>query len=107
LHRARKAYKRARYAAEALAPLAPRPGRRLGKRLAALQDTLGTHQDAIVTCALLREHGMLAFGEGENAFTYGLLHARQHKAGEQVLDELRRLRRRAGKRGIRRWLLRT
>jgi CHAD domain-containing protein len=103
LHDARKAYKRARYAAEAVGG---KPGRRLAKRFSVLQDVLGAHQDAIVTGELLRDYGMRAHTDGENAFTYGLLHARQHEAGENVLRGLAKARRQAGKRKVRRWLRR-
>jgi CHAD domain-containing protein len=104
LHEARKAYKRARYAAEAIAPLAGKPARRLSKRLTALQDLLGAHQDAIATGELLREYGMRAYLDGENAFTYGLLHARQHDADQRRLDRVDGARRRAGRPKVRRWL---
>jgi CHAD domain-containing protein len=103
LHEARKAYKRARYAAEAVVPVAGSPARRLAKRLGDLQDVLGAHQDAIVAQNLLRDYAIHANAEGENAFTYGLLHARQYATGERVLDRLDRVRRRAARRKLRRW----
>jgi CHAD domain-containing protein len=106
LHEARKAYKQARYAVEAVAPQAGKPARRLVKRLKSLQDLLGDHQDTIVTRHLLRDHGMRAFADGENAFTYGVLHARQQAAGERTLAGLARVVRRARKGGVRRWLAR-
>jgi hypothetical protein len=46
-----------------------------------VQDVLGTHQDAIVTATLLRDYGINAHLTGQNAFTFGLLHA----AGERIL----------------------
>ena len=104
LHEARKAYKAARYAAEAVEPLGGPPAGKLIKRLKRLQDVLGEHQDTLVARDLLRDHGMRAYGEGDNAFTYGLLHARQRARGEQALAGVGRARRRAGKRGVRRWL---
>jgi CHAD domain-containing protein len=104
LHEARKAYKRARYAVEVLEPLAGTQARRLAKRLTALQDVLGANQDAIVAEDLLRDYGMLAYLDGENAFSYGLLHARQRAAAQRHLAELPRARRRAGKRRLRDWL---
>jgi CHAD domain-containing protein len=104
LHEARKAYKRARYAVEVLAPAAGGAARRLTKRLTALQDVLGAHQDAVVAEGLLRDYGMRAYLQGENAFSYGLLHARQRAAGERRLAGVRRARRRAGKRRVRDWL---
>ncbi|MDG6105667.1 CYTH and CHAD domain-containing protein [Dactylosporangium aurantiacum] len=104
LHEARKAYKRARYAAELAAPVAGTPAAKLADRLKDLQDVLGAHQDAIVTAELLREQGMRAFAEGENAFTYGLLHARQAEHGRVALAGLPRARRRATRQKVRRWL---
>ena len=104
MHEARRAYKRARYAVEALIPRAGRPARRLAKRLSALQDVLGAHQDAVVTEARLRTLGVHAQRDGENAFTYGLLHARQHDTGERQLDALRAATKRARRRKLRRWL---
>jgi CHAD domain-containing protein len=102
LHEARKAYKRARYAVELLEPVAGKRARRLVRRLTALQDMLGTHQDAVVASQVLREYGMRANLDGENAFTYGLLVARHQQAGADALAQLPRARRRAGRRRLRR-----
>ncbi|GAB3825558.1 CHAD domain-containing protein [Dactylosporangium cerinum] len=104
LHEARKAYKRARYAAELATPIAGPPAAKLADRITDLQDVLGAHQDAIVTAELLRTYGLRAFAEGENAFTYGLLHARQAEHGRAALAALPRARRRAGRAKVRRWL---
>jgi len=104
LHEARKAYKRARYAAEALAPEAGAPARRLAKRLRILQDMLGEHQDSVVGAQLLRDYGMRAHLDGDNAFSYGMLYAQQIAAGAHELDDLDRARRRSRQRGVRAWL---
>jgi CHAD domain-containing protein len=104
LHEARKRYKAARYAVEVLRPLYGDQARTLASRLTDLQDVLGTHQDTIVTADLLREYAADAHEAGENAFTYGLLHARQHEAGADALRELPRAWRRASRRRVRRWL---
>ena len=104
LHEARKAYKRGRYAVEAVGPSAGRPARLLAKRLKALQDVLGTHQDTVITRAVLRDLGMRAYREGENAFSYGLLHARQLAAGEEALRDLPAASARARRPKVRRWL---
>jgi CHAD domain-containing protein len=77
LHAARRAYKRARYAVEVIQPLWGRRARRLVRRIKELQDVLGEHQDAIVAEQVLRNFGLRAHLDGENAFTYGLLLARQ------------------------------
>ncbi|WP_327004789.1 CYTH and CHAD domain-containing protein [Dactylosporangium sp. NBC_01737] len=104
LHEARKAYKRARYAAELATPVAGPAAAALADRITDLQDVLGAHQDAIVTAELLRDYGVRAFGGGENAFTYGLLHARQAEHGRLALASLARVRRRASRPKVRRWM---
>lgn len=73
LHEARKDYKKARYAVEALTPLHEKPAKRLVSRLKALQDLLGEHQDAVVAALLLRELGEQAHASGESEFGYGVL----------------------------------
>lgn len=90
MHRARKAGKRHRYAVELAAPV-------LGKKADAIvasrkefQELLGEHQDSVVAEGMLRELGVLAGSEGENGFTWGLLHAREQEAAQQVVRELRR-----------------
>ena len=100
-HEARKAYKRARYAVEVLRPVVGRPAKRLAKRLTALQDVLGAYQDGVVAAQLLRDYGMRAHQDGDNAFTYGLLYARQRAAEPAGLN---RARRRATGRRVRRFL---
>lgn len=104
LHEARKAYKRARYAAELATPVAGPAAATFADLITDLQDVLGAHQDAIVTADLLRDYGMRAFADGENAFTYGLLHARQAEHGRAALAALGGVRRRASRRKVRRWL---
>jgi CHAD domain-containing protein len=74
LHEVRKAAKRARYAAESAAPVVGKPARRLAKRMEAVQEVLGEHQDSVAAAALLRELGVAAHLAGENGFTFGLLH---------------------------------
>ena len=55
LHALRLRTKRARYAAEAVAPAYGTPAARAAKRLAALQGSLGDLNDAVVITARLRE----------------------------------------------------
>jgi CHAD domain-containing protein len=104
LHAARRAYKRARYAVEVLEPDAPPRAGRLVLRLKALQDLLGEHQDAVVAERVLREYGVAAHLNGENAFTYGLLLGRQRPAGRFAVPGLARAHRRAGRKRLRDWL---
>ncbi|HEX8630533.1 MAG TPA: CYTH and CHAD domain-containing protein [Catenuloplanes sp.] len=104
LHDARKAYKQARYAVEVFAPREGAPARRLVKRLTALQDVLGEHQDSVITAELLRDYAGRAHAAGDSGFSYGILYARQLAAGESVLAGLPRARRAARNVKLRRWL---
>ena len=84
LHKARKAGKRARYAAELAHPVLGKKTKNSVKRYQDLQDILGDHQDGVVAADLLRR---IAAGTAqypdENGFTYGLLYAQElHRAQE-------------------------
>jgi hypothetical protein len=46
-----------------------------------VQELLGDHQDAVVARPVLREIGIAAHLDGEDGFTYGLLHQQQTDAG--------------------------
>ncbi|MGC4894836.1 CHAD domain-containing protein [Micromonospora sp. DT31] len=104
LHEARKKYKAARYAVELRVPVAGKPAARLVKRFKALQNLLGTHQDSVVTREVLHRQALRAYAEGENTFTYGLLHARQAAAAGHDRPAVLRTRDRARGRKVRRWL---
>ncbi|MFF7774708.1 CHAD domain-containing protein [Streptomyces tanashiensis] len=101
LHEARKAAKRARYAADAAAPALGKPAECLAKRLKAVQSLLGEHQDSVVARAALREFGIMAQGVGESAFTWGLLYGREEAAADAAARELPRVWARASARGLR------
>ncbi|MBW8711598.1 MAG: CHAD domain-containing protein, partial [Mycobacterium sp.] len=82
LHRARKAAKRARYAAELRAPIDKR-AKETAKHYKQFQRLLGDHQDSVVAMATLRRLAITAgTTAGENGFTYGLLLAREQQAAE-------------------------
>ena len=72
LHRVRILAKRARYAAEAVAPALGSDASRFARRAAALQDVLGEHQDSVTMQAWLRA---AAGGGRRRAFVAGELHA--------------------------------
>jgi CHAD domain-containing protein len=76
LHAARKAAKRARYAAEVASPVAGKPARKSAKAFKKVQSILGDQHDAVIATEALRDLAIRAYGAGENAFTYGLLHER-------------------------------
>ena len=84
LHEVRKSAKRARYAAESAVPVAGEPARRLARRMKALQDVLGEHQDSVAARALLRELGVAAHLSGENGFTFGLLHGEERARANEA-----------------------
>jgi CHAD domain-containing protein len=71
LHAVRIRAKRARYAAEAVAPALGKEARRFASAVADLQDLLGEHQDAVVAGRWLREH--VPAGDGGAAFVAGQL----------------------------------
>ncbi|MDT9690360.1 CYTH and CHAD domain-containing protein [Streptomyces sp. P9(2023)] len=81
MHEARKAAKRARYAAEAARPALGKPAKRFAKRMKAVQTVLGDHQDSVVARDALRDLAIQAHAAGESAFTWGLLHGQEEAAG--------------------------
>jgi len=104
LHEARKAAKRARYAGEAVLPAAGKPAQKLVTAMEDLQELLGDHHDSVVTRDLLRDAALAAHAAGENAFTYGLLHARQAAAATRLEADIPAARRRLDTGSVRRWL---
>jgi inorganic triphosphatase YgiF len=89
LHQARKAGKRARYAAEAAAPALGKKGSKVAKRASRLQTLLGEHQDAVVATELLRRIADQVADEGENTFTYGILVADQRRIAAASAEQAR------------------
>jgi CHAD domain-containing protein len=104
LHEARKAAKRARYAADAAEPTLGKRARRFAKRMKAVQSALGDHQDAVTARTVAREIGMQAHLAGENAFSFGLLNERAHRDALGYQRHARSVWRRAARRKTRRWL---
>lgn len=83
LHRARKAAKRARYAAELGEPVLGKAARSSVKAAKKLQTELGDRQDAVVAAAFLRRMGAVAgTTSGENGFTFGVLLANELHRGQ-------------------------
>jgi CHAD domain-containing protein len=77
VHAARIRAKRARYAADAVAPVFGKEARSFVRAAGKLQDRLGEHQDAVVAAAWLRE---TAGTYPSTAFVAGLLAAREEEA---------------------------
>jgi CHAD domain-containing protein len=85
LHEVRIRAKRSRYAAEAIAAFVP-PAEKLGARIAALQDVLGEHQDAIVAEAWLREAATKEDLPAAEAFAAGWLAAERRARAAELRD---------------------
>lgn len=91
LHRARKAAKRARYAAELRTPLTRKAARTV-ERYKEIQSILGDHQDSVVASEMLRRTAVTAgTTPGENGFTYGLLYAREQQLAADARQRIRDL----------------
>jgi CHAD domain-containing protein len=86
LHAVRKAAKRVRYATEIARPElgGAKDVVRAAKRI---QTVLGERQDTVVTRELCRRFGVVAFADGENAFTFGRLHALEQARAERAEQE--------------------
>ncbi|MGC5077606.1 CHAD domain-containing protein [Agrococcus sp. DT81.2] len=104
LHETRKAAKRARYAAEVLEPIDGRDAVRSAKAAKRVQSVLGEQHDTVIARTLLRKLGVRAHLAGENAFGYGLLHAREQASAETLERDAERAWARASRKRLRRWL---
>ncbi len=93
LHRARKAAKRARYAAELRRPMDKSAAvKKAEKHFKRIQRVLGDHQDSVVASDVLRRFALTAgTTPGENGFTYGLLFAREQQIAEAARKRARGL----------------
>jgi CHAD domain-containing protein len=104
LHRARRAAKRTRYAAEAVTMWAGRDARRFARQMQRLQSVLGEHQDAVIARQADRELGMSAHLAGENAFSYGVLYERDGQEANRQRKRAVTVWRKASRARYRRWL---
>nr|WP_272917561.1 CYTH and CHAD domain-containing protein [Nocardioides flavescens] len=86
LHEVRKAAKRLRYAYEVVEPLWPdaRRPRRAARRLT---EVLGDHQDGVVAREMLLDLAAEATASGQDAFTWGRLHALEEMREPELVDE--------------------
>jgi CHAD domain-containing protein len=103
-HDVRKAAKRARYAAEAVAPALGSDPSRFARQMKNVQSVLGDHQDTVVARQAERELGMRAHLSGENAFSYGMLYQLDACDDAHLLAEAGRVWRHASRPRFRRWL---
>jgi CHAD domain-containing protein len=93
LHRARKAAKRARYAAELCKTVdGSGQSKRTVKHYKRFQSVLGDYQDTVVASAALRRMGVAAGTTvGENGFTFGLLLGREQRIADECRRQARKL----------------
>jgi CHAD domain-containing protein len=104
LHSARKAAKRARYAAEVAGLALGKRPRKSAKALKKVQSSLGEHQDAAIAAEVLRTLALRAHAEGENTFTYGVLHERLAAYKARSVRQAHRDWRRADRRRLTAWM---
>ena len=88
LHRARKAFKRARYAAELVEP-ADSQMKSITRNAQEMQTLLGEHQDAVVTAKFLAATSADEDIEAGSAFTYGVLMANELNHAAEIRASLR------------------
>lgn len=104
LHDVRKAAKRVRYAAEVAVPAIGRKANRTRKRGRAVTKVLGDHHDSVVIRPLLRDLAGHAHLDGENGFTFGLLHERERLRGDEAAESFAGAWQRVAAKKHRRWL---
>ncbi|HEY8717676.1 CYTH and CHAD domain-containing protein [Pengzhenrongella sp.] len=103
LHEARKASKRARYAAESVSSAFGKPATAFAAVMEGMQEELGEHRDSVVTRQRLLELAREAPHSG-TAFTYGRLHALEEARGKQIRRHFLRAWKSARKKSVHRWL---
>ncbi len=96
LHAARKAAKRARYAAEAAVPIGGKDVRRLARQMSKVQSVLGDYHDTVVGRQVSRTLGVAANLAGESAFAYGLFYERDTCLAARLDAAAQRVWQRAG-----------
>lgn len=97
LHEARIRAKRVRYAAEVLSPVFGKPARTFARRAETLQQVLGSHQDAVMAIAWLREQAggatpRVAFTAGRLAGIESTVRDEARRAWPDAWADLRRKR---------------
>jgi CHAD domain-containing protein len=109
LHHVRILAKRCRYAAEAVAPAIGKPAARFARGIAALQEVLGEHQDAVIAGDWLRAHAAdanssAAGGTVASAFVAGELAMLERAAADASRELWPGVWRDAREPRLRRWM---
>jgi CHAD domain-containing protein len=100
LHRIRILAKRARYAAEAVAPVAGKAAEAFARAAAKLQTVLGEHQDSVTAQAWLRSARI----SGRRAFVAGELIAMEHIAAEDARSKWPKVWKALDRKDLRSWM---
>jgi CHAD domain-containing protein len=100
LHRIRILAKRARYAAEAVAPMAGASAAAFARAAAKLQTILGEHQDSVTAQAWLRGTRIT----GRRAFVAGELIAMEHVAAEDARKKWPKIWKALDRKNLRDWM---
>ena len=100
LHRIRILAKRARYAAEAVAPVAGIAADQFARAAAKLQTILGEHQDSVTAQAWLRSARI----SGRRAFVAGELIAMEHVAAEDARSKWPKVWKALDQKSLRSWM---
>ena len=87
-----------------VSPAYGHPARRFTKQMKKVQTSLGAHQDAVIARSTIREIGVRAHLEGENAFTFGLLHEHNTCAARDAERRAWKDWKRASRPKYRKWL---
>src|SRR5216683_331714 len=103
LHRIRILAKRARYAAEAVAPVVGPGATAFAKAAAKLQTILGEHQDSVTAQAWLRSVRVT----GRRAFVAGQLIALEHLAAQRARKDWLKVWQAVDRKPMHRWMPRT
>jgi CHAD domain-containing protein len=100
LHRIRILAKRARYAAEAVAPVVGPEALAFARAAAKLQTILGEHQDSVTAQAWLRAAGV----SGRRAFVAGELIAMEHLAAQKARKDWPKVWKALDRKRLRKWM---
>jgi CHAD domain-containing protein len=100
LHRIRILAKRARYAAEAVVPVAGKAAEAFARAAAKLQTVLGEHQDNVTAQAWLRSTRI----SGRRAFVAGELIAMEHIAAEDARSKWLKVWKALDRKNLRSWM---
>ncbi len=103
-HETRIAAKKARYAAEACAPVLGSEAKGLARQLARVTEVLGDHQDAVIAGDVLRDVAARPRTNGSTGFALGLLFELQRRSAEHCKDDFSGIWRQVSRRRWRRWL---